>query len=73
MANVGSLDRAIRVVLGVALLSLLYFLDGKLRYLGLIGLVPLATAAMGFCPLYSLLGIRTCPAKGADCCQSTGS
>ncbi|MFT0860761.1 DUF2892 domain-containing protein [Ancylobacter sp. G4_0304] len=59
--NVGNLDRALRVVIGLALLSLLFLLDGNLRWLGLIGLVPLLTAFLGTCPLYSLVGLSTCP------------
>ncbi|MBK8793789.1 MAG: DUF2892 domain-containing protein [Holophaga sp.] len=62
-ANVGSIDKAIRVLVGLGLLSLFYFLDGNARYLGLIGLVPLLTAVMSFCPIYTLLGLSTCPTK----------
>jgi len=51
----------IRVIAGLALLSLLVLLDGNARWFGLIGLVPLLTAGVRFCPLYSVLGIRTCP------------
>lgn len=58
--NEGSLDRAIRVVLGIALLSLT--LVGPRSMLGLVGVVPLLTGLVGFCPLYRLVGIRTCPA-----------
>lgn len=61
-ANVGGIDRVLRIVAGVVLLSLLLFLDGNAKYLGLIGLVPLATGLTRFCPLYTVLGIRTCPA-----------
>ncbi len=61
--NLGSVDRAIRVVVGLALLSLLFLLEGNARLLGLIGAVPLVTAAAGYCPLYSLFGLRTCPLK----------
>jgi Inner membrane protein YgaP-like, transmembrane domain len=60
--NVGSADRILRVVIGLALLSLLVLRDDSLRWYGLIGLVPLLTASMSWCPLYSLLGIKTCPA-----------
>lgn len=60
--NVGSADRIIRVILGLALLSAIFLLDGKERWFGLIGLVPLLTAAVKVCPLYTVLGIRTCPA-----------
>ncbi|WP_029352032.1 DUF2892 domain-containing protein [Bosea sp. 117] len=62
--NVGGLDRTLRVVVGLALLSLLFVLDGDLRWIGLIGLIPLLTALAGNCPLYSLLGISTCPVAG---------
>lgn len=65
--NVGSIDRWVRIVLGLALLSAVFLLDDSSRWLGLIGLVPLMTAAVRVCPLYSMLGISTCrPArKGA--------
>ncbi|PWI57586.1 YgaP family membrane protein [Sulfoacidibacillus thermotolerans] len=58
--NVGGVDRTIRVILGLAILSLLFILHGSTRFIGLIGLVPLLTAFVGFCPLYTLLGIKTC-------------
>jgi hypothetical protein len=60
-ANVGSVDRVIRVLVGLALLSLLFVLNGNVRWLGLIGVVPLATAAFRFCPLYRMVGLSTCP------------
>jgi hypothetical protein len=59
MQNVGLVDRVVRVVVGVALLALWFVLPGKLHYLGLIGLVPLLTAALGYCPLYSVIGVKT--------------
>ncbi len=62
-ANVGNVDRAIRIVLGLALLSLLFILEGDARYFGLVGIVPLLTATIRFCPLYAILGVNTCPAK----------
>jgi hypothetical protein len=61
-ANVGSIDRVIRVVLGLGILSAVFWLQGSMRWLGLIGLVPLLTGIFSFCPLYTVLGIRTCPA-----------
>ena len=57
--NVGNVDRWIRIVLGVALLSLLVFLSGPIRWIGLIGLIPLVTGIINFCPIYALLGIST--------------
>ena len=63
-ANVGSADRIVRVLIGLALLGLLFALDAPLKYLGLVGLVPLTTALLNWCPLYTLLGINTCRAPG---------
>lgn len=63
MKNVGGMDKVIRVILGLGLLSLFFILEGNLKYLGLIGLVPLITALIGFCPLYSIFGIKTCKIK----------
>lgn len=58
-ANVGGIDRALRIVLGLVLLSLVVV--GPKTLWGLVGLVPLATGLMRFCPVYPLLGISTCP------------
>lgn len=65
--NVGSADRILRIVLGLGLLAW-FFLDqgtGFWHYAKLIGILPLATALMSTCPLYSVLGVSTCPMKGA--------
>lgn len=59
MKNIGKIDRIIRIILGLILLSLLFILDGNLKYLGLIGIVPLLTASISFCPLYTVFGIKT--------------
>ena len=59
--NVGGLDKGLRIVAGLALLGLGAF--GPLGWWGAIGIVPLATGVMGNCPLYSLLGLNTCPAR----------
>jgi hypothetical protein len=61
MQNAGTVDRAIRVVLGLVLLSLT--LVGPQTLWGLVGLVPLITGAVGFCPLYKIIGLNTCPIK----------
>lgn len=60
-ANVGGLDRLLRVVIGLALLAFLVLGEGAMRWWGAIGVIPLLTAFMSFCPLYSVLGISTCP------------
>ena len=57
-ANVGTVDRVIRAVAGLALIGL--SLAGAIGVWGWIGVVPLATSAMGYCPAYPLLGINTC-------------
>ena len=57
--NVGSLDRIIRAVIGIMLLGLYGALEPPLKYATLIGLIPLGTAILGRCPLYSMLGIST--------------
>ena len=59
-SNEGSLDRALRVTAGLILITLAA--TGTVGAWGYIGLIPLVTGAIGLCPLYSLLGISTCPA-----------
>lgn len=59
MKNVGTVDRVIRVVVAIALFSLLILVHGNWKWLGLLGLIPLFTAIAGVCPLYSLLHIST--------------
>ena len=59
--NEGTIDRALRVIAGLVLLSLVFI--GPQTMWGLIGIVPLATGLIGICPLYSILGINTCPMK----------
>lgn len=63
MNNVGNADRIIRVIIGLGLLSLLIILDGNMRYLGLLGLIPIITAIIGFCPLYKLIDVKTLSKK----------
>ncbi|HVN41611.1 MAG TPA: DUF2892 domain-containing protein [Steroidobacteraceae bacterium] len=64
-ANVGGIDRVLRIVVGLAVLSLFFVLEGNARYWALVGLVPLFTGVFRFCPAYTLLGVSTCPhAKG---------
>lgn len=59
-ANVGSIERAFRVAVGLVLLSALFWLDTPWRWLGLIGLMPLATGLAGRCPAYRMFGVTTC-------------
>ena len=57
--NVGGLDKMLRIGAGVVLLLLGVL--GPLGWWGLIGVVPLVTGLMGNCPVYSLVGLNTCP------------
>ena len=59
--NVTAAARAIRIIIGLALLSLVFLRQDSSRWLGLIGLVLLLTASLSWCPLYTLLGVKTCP------------
>lgn len=56
--NIGSIDRTLRIVLGVGLISLVFV--GPQTYWGLVGLVPLITGLTRFCPAYSATGVDSC-------------
>jgi hypothetical protein len=59
MANVGNVDRAVRMVVGVAMLSLFFFVDGSSRWWALFGLLALGTGLLRRCPAYLPFGIHT--------------
>jgi len=59
MKNVGTIDRAVRIVVGIIGVSLVFF--GPQTQWGWIGLVPLLTGLFKFCPAYTLFGLNTCP------------
>lgn len=59
--NEGTVDRILRVIVGLVLLSLVFI--GPQTNWGWIGIIPLVTGLIGSCPVYSVLGIRTCPVK----------
>ena len=62
--NVGGIDRVLRIVLGLALLAGFFLnADASLRWLYLVGIIPLVTGLVGTCPIYSILGLNTCPLK----------
>ena len=64
--NEGTIDRALRIIVGVVLLAMFFLYPGaSWRYWTLIGIVPLLTGLVGSCPLYSILGMSTCPVKKA--------
>ena len=56
--NIGTVDRVLRLIIGFALIGLLYY-PGPERWWGFLGLIPLFTVLVGWCPLYTALGIRT--------------
>ena len=60
-SNVGGIDRILRIVIGAVLVVLAA--TGQVGVWGWIGVVPLLTGAVGFCPLYPLIGLSTCPMK----------
>lgn len=60
--NIGNPDRAARAIVGLALIALALFGEGMAW--GWIGVVPLATSLVGFCPAYRLFGLSTCGARG---------
>ena len=58
--NVGHpVDKAARIIIGVVLLSLVFYLEGDIRWLGLIGIIPILTVVFGWCPGWAVLGINT--------------
>lgn len=59
MKNVGNTDKIIRIVLALVLFSLYFILQGNLRFIALIGFIPLLTGLIGVCPLYIPFGINT--------------
>jgi hypothetical protein len=59
--NEGGLDRALRIIVGAVLVGLTVY--GTIGVWGWIGVVPIATGLMGWCPAYSLLGVKTCKAS----------
>jgi hypothetical protein len=60
--NESALDRSLRVVVGLAVISLVFF--GPQTPWGWLGLVPLVTGLVGSCPIYTLFGLSTCPITG---------
>jgi ABC-type branched-subunit amino acid transport system permease subunit len=63
-ANVGGIDRILRIVAGLALITLAA--TGVVGAWGFLGVIPLATGLFRFCGAYTLLGINTCPMKAAE-------
>lgn len=66
--NVGTVDRIIRLLLGIGLIAIVFV--GPQTPWGWIGVVPLVTALLGWCPPYQMLGISTCASKDSDSAAS---
>lgn len=63
-ANVGTIDRVIRIAVGILLIAFalrLGFPETGWNWIGWIGVIPIVTAIFGYCPAYSILGLSTCP------------
>ena len=60
LKNVGGADKILRILVGLVLLSMLFWVEGSAKYWGLIGIVPLFTGLTSRCPLYSPFKINTC-------------
>lgn len=63
--NIGGIDRVVRIIVGLALIAFALFgpADIGWKWIGWIGVVPILTALVGWCPAYSLVGLSTCPMK----------
>lgn len=62
--NMGSIDRALRIIVGLVLVGLA--LTGVVGWWGWLGVVPIITGALGHCPAYSIVGVNTCCSKQCD-------
>ncbi len=62
--NMGSIDRALRIIVGLILMGLA--MTGAVGWWGWIGIVPVVTGALGSCPVYSIVGVNTCGNKSCD-------
>ena len=60
VCNVGGIDKTLRLVAGIAIIGAGVYYQ---NWLGAIGIIPLGTALLGFCPLYSIIGASTCKTK----------
>ena len=62
-SNVGGIDKILRIAVGLGALAFVLMSDSPARWWGLIGLVPLGTGLLGFCPVYPMLVLITSPLK----------
>ncbi|MEO7200846.1 MAG: DUF2892 domain-containing protein [Dokdonella sp.] len=64
--NVGIVDRVVRIIVGLILVSLPFVLDSPWRWFGLLGVMPLITGFSARCPAYGLLGVNSCRLQKPD-------
>ena len=69
--NIGTKDKLLRIVIGIFLVLVGLSLDGSVRWIGVLGLVPLVSAAFGICPAYSLLKVNTLGCCGGGSCGTS--
>ncbi len=62
-SNVGTIDKTVRIVLSAILFSTYFLLEGNLRFIAVVGIIPLITGLVSFCPLYRIIGVSTCSVK----------
>jgi len=65
MKNVGGIDKTLRIIAGLALLAVALIPSPIQTLWAFIGIIPLVTGLIGWCPLYSLVGLKTCPVAAA--------
>lgn len=63
-SNMGTIDRGVRIIVGLILMGLA--MTSAVGWWGWLGIIPVITGAIGNCPLYSVIGLNTCGAKGCD-------
>lgn len=63
MKNIGSIHKVIRFVIGLGLLSIIFFMNGNLKYLGLVGVIPMISSVFDICPLCLISGKKSCKIK----------
>lgn len=62
-ANIGNTEKVIRMIAAVVLFSMWFYLEGNMRYIAFIGIIPLVTSLVSWCPLWTVFGINTCSKK----------
>ncbi|MBD3419625.1 MAG: DUF2892 domain-containing protein [Chitinivibrionales bacterium] len=64
--NMGVLDKLIRFIIAISLFSLWFIAQPPVKFVAFAGFVPLLTGLLNFCPLYALIGIKTCKAESSQ-------